>query len=57
MPSALAVLRLTASSNLVGCCAGKLAGFAPFRELTHGIGVDCALETSGASSARIAAVE
>jgi threonine dehydrogenase-like Zn-dependent dehydrogenase len=26
------------------------------RELTHGVGVDCALETSGASSARIAAV-
>jgi hypothetical protein len=30
-PSALAVLRLIASSNLVGCCTGKSAGLAPFR--------------------------
>src|SRR5262245_30483430 len=30
-PSAPAVLRLTANSNLVGACAGSSAGFAPFR--------------------------
>jgi len=30
-PSALAVLRLTTSSNLVGCWTGKSAGFAPLR--------------------------
>jgi hypothetical protein len=30
-PSALAVLRLTTSSNLVGCSIGSSAGFAPFR--------------------------
>src|SRR5262245_13139014 len=30
-PSALAVFRLIASSNLVGNCTGKSAGFAPFR--------------------------
>src|SRR5262245_60283625 len=30
-PSALAVLRLTLSSNLVGACVGRSAGFAPFR--------------------------
>jgi hypothetical protein len=28
-PSALAVLRLTASSNFVGCSMGKSPGFAP----------------------------
>src|SRR5262249_10967025 len=28
-PSALAVLRLTTSSNLVGCSMGRSAGFAP----------------------------
>src|SRR5262249_48698468 len=31
MSSALAVLRLTTSSNLVGCCTGKSAGLAPLR--------------------------
>jgi hypothetical protein len=30
-PNALAVLRLTTSSYLVGYCAGKSAGFAPLR--------------------------
>src|SRR5262245_9017949 len=30
-PSAFAVLRLTTSSNLVGCSIGKLEGLAPFR--------------------------
>src|SRR5262249_39258484 len=30
-PSALAVLRLITSSNLVGCCTGRSAGFAPLR--------------------------
>src|SRR5262245_60774705 len=30
-PSALAVLRLTCSSNLVGCCTGRSAAFAPLR--------------------------
>jgi hypothetical protein len=30
-PSALAVLRLTISSNLVGCITGRSAGFAPLR--------------------------
>ena len=30
-PSALAVLRLIASSNLVGCCTGRSAGFSPLR--------------------------
>src|SRR5262245_37696124 len=29
--SALAVLRLTTSSNLVGCCTGSSAGLAPLR--------------------------
>src|SRR5215472_379000 len=29
MPSALAVLRLTTSSNVVGCCTGRSAGLAP----------------------------
>src|SRR5215831_18170040 len=29
-PSASAVLRLTTSSNRVGCCTGKSAGLAPF---------------------------
>ena len=28
-PSALAVLRLTTSSNVVGCCTGRSAGLAP----------------------------
>jgi len=32
--SAFAVLRLTASSNLVGCCTGKSAGLAPLRILS-----------------------
>src|SRR5262249_30578015 len=30
-PSALAVLRLITSSNLVGCTTGRSAGFAPLR--------------------------
>ena len=30
-PSALAVLRLIASSNFVGCTTGKSAGFSPFK--------------------------
>jgi hypothetical protein len=30
-PSAFAVLRLNTSSNLVGCCTGRLAGFSPLR--------------------------
>src|SRR6266545_759163 len=30
-PSALAVLRLMTSSNLVGCSTGRSAGFAPLR--------------------------
>src|SRR5262249_12673825 len=30
-PSALAVLRLITSSNLVGCCTGRSAGFSPLR--------------------------
>src|SRR6266446_5991519 len=30
-PSALAVLRLTTSSYLVGACTGRSAGFSPFR--------------------------
>src|SRR5262249_24612332 len=33
-PSACAVLRLTTSSNLVGCSIGKSAGFAPFKILS-----------------------
>ena len=33
-PSALAVLRLITSSNLVGCCTGRSAGFAPFSILS-----------------------
>ena len=32
-PSALAVLRLMTSSNLVGCSTGRSAGFAPLRIL------------------------
>jgi hypothetical protein len=32
-PSALAVLRLITSSNLVGCWTGRSAGFAPLRIL------------------------
>jgi threonine dehydrogenase-like Zn-dependent dehydrogenase len=35
---------------------GNDDALAALRELTHGFGVDCALETSGASSARICAV-
>jgi hypothetical protein len=27
----LAVLRLTANSNLTGCCTGRSAGLAPFK--------------------------
>jgi hypothetical protein len=34
-PSALAVLRLTTSSNLVGCSIGRSAGFIPFRVLAR----------------------
>jgi hypothetical protein len=30
-PSAFAVLRLITSSNLVGCCTGRSAGFSPLR--------------------------
>src|SRR5262249_21523269 len=30
-PSALAVLRLSTSSNLVGCMTGRSAGFSPLR--------------------------
>src|SRR3984893_2147013 len=30
-PSALAVLRLITSSNVVGCCIGRSAGLAPLR--------------------------
>ena len=33
-PSAFAVIRLTASSNLVGCSTGRSAGFAPRRSLS-----------------------
>src|SRR6516164_7377270 len=33
-PSALAVLRLTTSLNLVGCCTGRSAGLAPFKILS-----------------------
>jgi hypothetical protein len=33
-PSALAVLRLMTSSNLVGCSTGRSAGLAPFRILS-----------------------
>src|SRR5215831_16376033 len=32
-PSALAVLRLMASSNVVGCCTGRSAGLAPVKIL------------------------
>src|SRR5215831_6576479 len=34
MPSALAVFRLTASSNFDGCSIGRSAGFAPRRTLS-----------------------
>src|SRR5262249_46556806 len=34
IPRAFAVLRLTTSSNLVGCCTGKSAGFVPLRILS-----------------------
>jgi hypothetical protein len=34
MPSALAVLRLTVSSNLAGCSTGRLAASAPFNILS-----------------------
>src|SRR5262249_22413065 len=34
IPSALAVVRLTTSSNLVGCSTGMSAGFAPRRTLS-----------------------
>jgi hypothetical protein len=33
-PSALAVLRLITSSNLVGCSTGRSAGFVPFKILS-----------------------
>src|ERR1700732_345299 len=32
-PSALAVFRLLTSSNVVGCCIGRSAGFSPLRIL------------------------
>ena len=32
-PSALAVFRLMTSSNVVGCCIGRSAGFSPLRIL------------------------
>jgi hypothetical protein len=34
MPRALAVLRLIANSNVVGCSTGRSAGLAPFRILS-----------------------
>jgi hypothetical protein len=33
-PSAFAVFKLMTNSNLVGCCIGKSAGFAPFKILS-----------------------
>src|SRR5947209_16922469 len=33
-PKALAVFRLTTNSNLVPCCTGRSAGFAPLRILS-----------------------
>jgi threonine dehydrogenase-like Zn-dependent dehydrogenase len=36
--------------------SAKVDALEALREQTHGVGVDCTLETSGASSARIAAV-
>jgi hypothetical protein len=36
-PSALAVLRLRTSSNLVGCSTGKSAGLAPFNILSTNV--------------------
>src|SRR6516162_9829095 len=38
-PSAFAVLRLTTSSNVVGCSTGRSAGFAPLRILSTEIGL------------------
>src|SRR5882757_5300478 len=35
IPRALAVLRFTTSSNLVGCSTGKSAGFAPLKILSR----------------------
>jgi hypothetical protein len=34
-PSALAVLRSIASWYFVGACAGRLAGFSPFEDVSH----------------------
>src|SRR6266699_5707923 len=34
-PSALAVLRLIASWYFIGACAGRLAGFSPFEDVSH----------------------
>src|SRR5258706_14720505 len=34
-PSALAVLRLIASWYFVGACAGRLAGFSSFEDVSH----------------------
>jgi hypothetical protein len=34
MPTAIAVLRLMASSNFVGCSTGRSLGFAPFKILS-----------------------
>ena len=36
-PSALAVFRLMTSSNVVGCCIGRSAGFSPLRILPASI--------------------
>ena len=41
-PSALAVLRLITSSNLVGCSTGSSAGLAPFRILSTNTAERCA---------------
>src|SRR5215472_12027502 len=44
-PSALAVLRLMTSSNLVGCSTGRSAGLEPLRDLCH-IGSGASIEIS-----------
>jgi hypothetical protein len=36
-PGAFAVLRLMASSNLVGCCTGRSAGLLPMRMRSTGL--------------------
>src|SRR6516162_6331293 len=43
-PSALAVLRLTCSSNLVGCCTGRAATLAPLRMRST---YDCTMKQIG----------